>query len=248
MESSSWLFQILAAVVYTALGLRLLRLARRGGGLPEALLGTYFVLGGLSYIGYYLPELLEHDDWYVPLTYAARLTYDVGVLPFLLFLQLVFHRDVRWAGWLAAGSGLLLLAGATGSTIAGDYEGVTLDNPWFWCEWVGYTLPFAWLAWITFAEHRSASRRVRIGLTSSLVANRYLLWSIFGVLQVAASLALIPMYVDYARHGFYSAWSDALLGGLENVSLGVLWLVFFAPALYRRWVEGGAPTAGAEAR
>lgn len=248
MESSSWLFQNLAALVYAIIGLRLLQLARRGGGLPEALLSSYFIASSVSYVGYYLPEMLARDDWYVPFTYGARLTYDVGMLPFLLFLRMVFHRGEHWADWLVGGSALLLVAGVAGSTITGDYEGVTIDTPWFWLEWLGYTLPFAWLASIAFAEQRSARRRVRIGLASPMVANRYLLWSLFGAVQVAASLALIPMYVDYARHGFYSAWADAMLGGLENLSLGLLWLVFFAPDAYRRWVGRGAVVAGAEAR
>ena len=247
MESSAWLFQILAALVYATVGVRLLRLALRGRELPEGLLGSYFVLTGISYTAYQLPMMLAVDAWYTPFAYAGRVVYAAGMLPFLLFLRLVFHRGKRWAGWLAATSGLLLAAGLLGATAVGDYEGVSLDSGWFWLEWTGYTLPFAWLAWVAFGERRQALRRVRIGLTGPMLANRYLLWAVFGAVQVAASVALIPMYADYARHGVYSAWSDALSGGLENLSLGVLWLVFFAPGLYRRWIEAGSP-ARAEAR
>lgn len=246
MESNAWLFQILSALVYATVGVRLLRMALRGRELPEGLLGSYFVLTGISYAAYQLPVILVVDTWYTPLAFAGRVIYDAGMLPFLLFLRLVFHRGDRWAGWLAAASGLLLAAGLLGGAAGGDYEGVSLDSTWFWLEWTGYTLPFAWLAWAAFSEHRQALRRVRIGLTRPLLANRYLLWAIFGAVQVAASVALIPMYADYARHGVYSAWSDALLGGLENLSLGMLWLVFFTPALYRRWIEGD-PSARAEA-
>jgi len=44
-------------------------------------------------------------------------------------------------------------------------------------------------------------------------------------------------------------WSDplaALVGLFEAVPAGVIWLVFFPPSLYQRWIDGAAPVAKAE--
>jgi hypothetical protein len=177
---------------------------------------------------------------YTALFFAGRVTYMIGVFPFLLFLQNVFHPGEAWARWLAGTCAVVLFMGVVFSALGGDLEGVALNNKWFWFEWIGYTLPFFWLAVDAFLAYRSAKRRVRIGLTDPLLANRYLLWAFFALAQAAASFALILMYVEYAAAQTYTAWTDFAVGGLELFSIGTLWLVFFAPALYRRWLEGGA--------
>jgi hypothetical protein len=95
----------------------------------------------------------------------------------------------------------------------------------------------------SLSGYRHALRRQGLGLVGPLVANRCLLWGIFGVAQVLVSLAIIAMFIDYGRAGVYSVWSDALVGGLEIASLAILWPVFFAPSVYRRWLEASAGEA-----
>jgi hypothetical protein len=42
------------------------------------------------------------------------------------------------------GTAILLVAGVGGSVWSGDLEGFSIGNSWFWAEWTGYTIPFAW--------------------------------------------------------------------------------------------------------
>ena len=248
MEASAYLFELLAALAYLGVGARLLRLASRTGERPERLLGAYFVGSGISYLLYEIPLVLTLDVWQTPAFFAGRVVYDLALVPFVLFLLEVFHRDEAGAAWMAGAILLLLFAGLAASIWTGDYEGLSVDHPGFWCEWLGYTIPFAWLAGDALAGHLRARLRMRIGLIEPLVANRYLLWGLFAVLQVAISLVLIAMYVEYADDGAFSVWADAVVGGLEMTSIGLLYLVFFAPHAYRRWLGAQADAVAAGAR
>ena len=52
-------------------------------------------------------------------------------------------RSERWARWAVGACMLLVFVGLGVSSALGDYEGLALDSPWFWCEWTGYTAPFS---------------------------------------------------------------------------------------------------------
>ena len=57
-----------------------------------------------------------------------------------------------------------------------------------------------------------------------------------GVLQLSTFLVSLAQYAEYEVTGVWSTWSDSTLGVLEMVTIGTIWLVFFPPAVYRRWV------------
>jgi hypothetical protein len=248
MEANAYLFELLAALAYCGVAVRLLRLAARTRQRPERMLGVYFAASGISYLLYETPLVLAREDWQTPAFFAGRVLYDVALLPFLLFLIDLFHRGQRWAVWLAATDLALLFAGLSASIWTGDYEGLSVGHIGFWCEWMGYTFPFAWLAAVALAGHRQARRRVRIGLVAPLVANRYLLWGLFAVLQVAISGVLIAMYAEYAADGAFSFWADTAVGTLEMGSIGTLYLVFFSPRAYRRWLAARTEAVAVGAR
>jgi hypothetical protein len=54
------------------------------------------------------------------------------------------------------------------------------------------------------------------------------------------------MYAHYARHGEFAAIWDRLVGAAEIASIAVIWVVFFAPAFYQRWINGNALAATVE--
>jgi hypothetical protein len=246
MEDHAYIGELLAAVVYLIAGVRLLRLAQRTGEAPERLLGVAFALIGTSYLLYTAPIIYGLESLWTPLTLAGRITFAVGVVPVALFTRTVFRRHESWATWLVCGCGVLLSVGVTFSLLGGDVEGMTLTSWWFWLEWLGYTVPPAWISVEAFLVYAGAKRRKRIGLCDALVANRYLLWAFHGLFGVGGSLSVIAMYSDYAATGTFSAWTDSLLGGLEMGSIVMLWLVFFPPTFYRRWIQSTAPVAKAE--
>ena len=90
-------------------------------------------------------------------------------------------------------------------------------------------------------QHLQARRRVRVGLCDRLVCNRYLLWASFALFQVAMCLVVLPQYAEYQATNQFTAKWDAIYGAFEVASLVMIWLVFFPPALYQRWIGGAAP-------
>jgi hypothetical protein len=93
-------------------------------------------------------------------------------------------------------------------------------------------------------------RRVALGLADPLVANRFVLWSVWtGALGFAALLLLAVRSRAFwlQLHGVdprvvmpAAIPITAALAGIAVVCAGVaVWLAFFPPASYRRWVRAG---------
>jgi hypothetical protein len=162
------------------------------------------------------------------------------------FTRQVFRREDPWAAWLVVGTAALLVAGVAGSALGGDWEGFSISNGWFWLEWVGFTLPFGWAGSEAFAQYRQARRRLDLGLCDPLVCNRYLLWALFGALQTFSCLVLLPQYSEYETTSQFTATWDALYGASIIASLVMIWLVFFPPTFYQRWIQRATPAAKAE--
>jgi hypothetical protein len=237
MDQSIYLFDNLTGILYLAVGIRLLALYTRTRQKPELLLGINYLLFSASFIIYELPDTVGRGLDYEWCGLGGRVAFALGIIPLLLFTTRVFRPGERWAEWLVWGNLAVLFGGVFFSVLGGDFEGFTLDNPCFWFEWVGYTVPFAWIAAEALGAYIAAKKRVRLGLCKPVVANRYGLWVLFGVLECANSIAVIFLYRAYAITQAWPAWGDYLAGGLETAATGTLWLVFFSPAFYQRWVE-----------
>lgn len=234
-------FELATALFYLGAGLRLTRLAHRSGERPERLLGGLFLVSGVSYLVYWIPI----DAWLTPLSFAGRLLYLPAPVILAVFTHRTFRPQAPWAAPLVLLTALLLAVGVTGSAFSGDLEGFAIGNPWFWPEWVGYTLPFAWAGAEALLRHARARRQLRLGLCEPEVCNRFLLWGLFGALQVTASLALLGQYASYESEGaFTTAW-DVVMAAIEGGSLLPIWLAFFPPAFYRRWLAGARLTRAA---
>jgi hypothetical protein len=95
------------------------------------------------------------------------------------------------------------------------------------------------------AQYFKRRRRLKLGLCTPMACNRFLLWGIAGSLWVVLEAIVTVNDLVYAHTG----WRPALLGiGIalfEVVPVASVWFVFFPPAFYRRWVEGGG-SRGAE--
>jgi hypothetical protein len=231
--------ELITACAYMALGVRLLVLAARSGQGPERLLAAVFVLTAVSYVVYVSPELIEHEWLWTWAALAGRVIYVP--VPFLVacFTRRVFRPQESWSEWLVVAGLALHVIGVAGAAAAGDYTGYDMGSPWFWLEWGGYTLPFGWAGVEAFVRYRQSRRRRVLGLCSPLVSNRFLLWSLFGVTQVAVSLMTVGQYAGYGATGFFSKSWDTALALIEVPSLVLCYLAFIPPALYRVWVERG---------
>ena len=163
MEDHAYIGELIAGIAYLTVGIRMFRLSQRTGESPERLLGVSFSLIGTSYLFYEIPSIFSLESLWTPLSFAGRVTFDVGIVPFALFTRTVFRRDARWATWLVCGCAVLLTIGVTFSLLAGDAEGMTLSNSWFWFEWVGYTVPSAWMSVEAFLAYVGAKNAYGLG-------------------------------------------------------------------------------------
>ena len=241
MEDSAYLFEIIAGGLYVLVGIPLWQLARRTGDVAARLIGITFLLWGLSYLLYNIPLVLHDEGLMLPLFFGGLIVYDLSALTMALFTLRVFRKNETWARGLLLATAACLALGVVGSAAVGDWEGVyPLTNHWFWVEWLGMCLPLAWVSVEGLFEYTQASRRMALGLCEPIVANRFLLWGLVGVCALSSNFALLPQYIEYEQEAQFSAAMDALVGGLEIFTIGVIVLVFFPPRWYRRWIENGA--------
>jgi hypothetical protein len=246
MEESSYLFQLLAGVFYIAMSIPLLRRGARSGEKPERMLGSAFLLFGVSYIFYQLPMIPAFSALWVESTVVGRMTTAAGIVLIAFFTRLVFREAVPWAKGLALACALLITVGIAVSFVEGDWEGYRpLSSAGFWLEWVGLTAPGIWVAVEGFTNHRSAVKRVAVGLCDPIVANRFFIWGLFGVGLVSAMVVVIPMNIEYEMYGTFSTWADAVGGSAEVFTIATVWFAFYPPAIYRNWVGKRAVTADA---
>ena len=246
MEEQAYIGELISALIYLYVGARLLRLSSRTGEAPERLLGAMFLVVCISLVLYDVPIILNNESIWTAFNFAGRVTYLPAPVLLAVFTRRVFRPEGAWGAWMAYGCASLMAAGVGGSVWTGDLEGFSVSSPWFWAEWIGYTIPYVWAGAEAVAHHRRARRRLRLGLCDPLVCNRYLLWGLFGAAQVLVSLAVIPSYSEYEQGGAFTATWDALISAGEIFSLALIWLIFFSPAFYRRWINGNAPVAKAE--
>jgi len=237
MEGNAYLGELSAGIIYLLAGIRLVLLSIRTAEIPERLLGASFILLGVSGILYSLPDIQLFSAFETPIFFAARVAYLPSCMLVALFTARVFRPDARWAKGLVRGVAAMVVVGVGGSAADGDWEGFSLSSVWFWFEWVGYTLPFGWAAAEAFHQYRRARRRVSIGLCEPSVCNRMLLWSLFGGIQLLSCVIVLGQYAAYERENVFSSTWDFLYSGATLAALIVMWIAFFPPGAYVRWIN-----------
>jgi hypothetical protein len=247
MGESWYTGEIVAGLVYLIAGVRLYQLSAKTDGLPERLLSWTFLLWSPAYLGFVFAYALLDESRLTPFVLSARLLFHAGTLAIALFTRQVFRSQERWAGWLITGTAVCLLVGVGGSVSVGDWEGAhPLSNPWYWVERLGGAVPFAWMGAEGFVQFRKARQRLRLGLCKAIVCNRYLLWSLAGTGWLLLELVVIAEYTGYETTGEWSYALGLIDSALEFLPVALIWLAFFPPALYRRWINGATATAELE--
>jgi hypothetical protein len=242
MQEDIYLAEFLAGIFYLRVGARLLRLARRTREVPEQLLGLYFAGSGVSYTIYYIPDLTGSLALAGAWQFASRLAYVFAIVAILTFTRVTFRPDDRWAKGLAGLLTLVMCGGLVTAAVNRAWEGGVESVGW-WLEFGAYTAALLWFACETFSAWGGARKRMRIGLCDGVVANRFLLVALFGAFQVGACFAELAMEFEYAATQGVSALADGIVGAMEIAGIAMLWLVFFSPAWYQRWVTRQTPAA-----
>jgi hypothetical protein len=226
-------------------GVRLLRLARRTGEIPELMIGSCFISGGL--IGFpasVAAQLLVSDSpdlarW-MAMAYAVGLAIAAACI--LVAWWKIYHSASRWGPWVVS-VWMAFLAGACVSQLGRPLAELTPGaGPWQSLRAVVQGGAYAAIAFSGFRYHVLLRRRLRLGLADPVVANRIWLWS------VAAFLVTLQYGYTLAIPWLSSLFDAVSVAPAFVGTLGVLIALsithaFYPPQRYLRWIE---KRAGAE--
>jgi hypothetical protein len=223
---------------------RLLLLARRTRGLPEALVGTgLLLLGALGYpLAIAVPMSAAQPSLQTAFMLAHAVLQSVGLGSIVLFTWRVFRPDESWARVLVGASfcGVAALAAWQSAGPGWPSFAATQKGPWVYLS--AFTLfSLGWAGTEALAYHRKLVLRLALGLADAVAADRMRLWSI-SILSAFAISALVAG-MRAAGHAIDPRAMGVFLGPLGVVSAGSMWLAFLPPARYLRWVEARARRA-----
>jgi hypothetical protein len=233
------------AVAALTVGSRMLRMWSRTHRLPELALGSHILIlitgYSLEFSGLSGAETLGPDAAFA-LRAGGNLAYALSIVAYLLFSWRVFRPESRWAAALVVLCTLALAVGWTGELVTGRFELVPerFAKPWFWIAFVPRIVCMGWSAVEGLTRWRLLRRRVRIGLESPLLANRFLCWGLAALAEVmiyvVAGVALLgPRPTDFL------VGPAALLISAMGVAASVtILLAFLPPPAWQRWLESRA--------
>lgn len=230
-------------IVSVAVGVRLLTLHRKTGGMPELLLGLMLLLSvGL---GYPLKIAATRIDPGVagPVVAVSSLVVAVGFSCLVAFTWRVFRRDAEWARAVAVAGILVLLVTGLWDAIEA-LRGADVYTPdHFTLQSVihGSTVMavYLWTAWESLRYRGKLKRRLRLGMADPLVCNRLLLWGLMSLCVAGGILLNITAGV----RGVSIVDSPGVLLGSSATGLAqtlLLVLAFAPPRAYLAWVRGPA--------
>jgi len=247
------LLLLISTVAYVgvglAVGIRLVRLARRTGGFAERMLGTACLAGpGILAPCFVVVNALPEPEWAVRgASFGAQLAYAVFCTVMLLFTWQCFRKEAAWARWLTGGATALVLAGAAIGIVRafGVEDAAALRD----MNHLGYRLlafaslvGHAWTALESLLYYGRMRKRARLGLADPVVTNRFLLWGLVGAGALVASG--VPFAVGLLGGDSFNDVPTRLVGAAAIIASSVcLQLAFLPPASYVAWLTARARAA-----
>lgn len=240
MEALGAVCHLLYVLVSAIVGTRLLARGRRADATPERWLGLALLgQGGIGYLAMLIPAVIGPEietPLTISLSIAGRLMVDGGMLALLGFTLSVFRPGDRRARWIAALLVSITVAAVAAMFAAGDWWGKDVQSVSFWAEILGAQGALAWATGEAWLYRQRLVRRVALGLADPEIANRALLWTGFGVAQLGLMATVILATCLYAATGRIFLTLDAVMAGCGLASSLCLWLAFWPPVAYRRWI------------
>jgi hypothetical protein len=226
------------ALVSSAVGLHLILLARRTGLLPERLSGiSMFLAGGLGSTLLLAAGFAGDARWLFAT--AAVVAINFGVAALGVFTWRVFRPTLMGATLVAACVMLLFLSMIV-DRFAGHYLGAPRSGFSIAADHAGRLVLYGWATWESLRQYARARRRVRLGLTEPLVANRFLLWGL--ATGAALGIWLHALWRELVRsHDDTQAY--LVITAFGGACALALWLAFFPPRTYRARFASGAVSA-----
>lgn len=227
--------------VCAAVGVKLLWLGARAGRVPELAMGAgYLFFGGL---GYPLSAAARSGVGGSPelsggLLASALLLQNLGVVACYVFTWQVFRSDARGR------AAVVVAAAALGASWVGHafdpgFAGARSGGPWYYAGLCVRALAFVWAAAEAMTYYTQLRRRLRLGLADPVVANRVLLW---GISSLLIAVAFAVFFAGQRSAAGVTATPIVLLTAACGLTAGVaIWMAFFPPLAYRRWLRAGQP-------
>jgi hypothetical protein len=230
-------------VVGTAVGSRLLLLARRTRKLPELAIGTAcltMAVGGVLLC----PIIYFADSWPEGLIFAisitSKLVFAVGASAVCILTWRVFRPGRLWAASAWATASLAMAAAILVQALRGDattHWALLPENHVFW--WVRVAA-FSWAGLESLRYAGMMRRQARLGLGDPVVAAQIRLWGVAGT-TIAAMVALWAV-APHLGHASVRDWPSGMFvaNALGLVAASSLHLAFLPPLAWRRWIAGRA--------
>ena len=227
-------------VVSLVVGLRLLLVWHRTRELPEFALGFgLFAMGGIGY-----PLMIVAVQG-VGLSVTVRegclalqiALNVVGITAMAVFTRRVFRPASPAAHAAVVATGVALLSLAVWQAVSPGLWAFITDRSGAWS--VSALVIVAALGWSGFESllyFAKLRRRVRLGLADPLVTQRFGFWG-FSILT-AAGISLAGHVLELVGVPTVGSLIGALVVGPPGLLMSAaLWLAFFPPAAYVRWVQ-----------
>lgn len=231
--------------VDAVVGVRLLMLAQRTRELPEAALGTAFLL--LGAIGYPLSTaarrgMLPTDEANAALMAAGFAAQNLACFAIYWMAARTFRSGARWARGLVFAAGLALVASYVGHALDSGFVGNTTGSAYY-LGLVTRTGAFAWACFESLRQFGLARRRLALGLADALVVNRFLLFGL-GTGGVFAAFAIFLVAQLLHAKVAEAGWVLAATGAAGLFAAVPTWFAFLPPPFYRRWFGAEASARG----
>jgi hypothetical protein len=224
---------ILISVALALLAIRLFRTAWQTRKAPELLAGLY--LAAVPPAVSLVIRLDRFGDAREAVAIIAYLGLAVGGAALSLFTWKTFRPHAAWARWLGIALAVVIAGGMVVEVLRGRADegtrGVLLQLP----SWISSI----WLFSESLHHYMLMRRRRSLGLIDPVVANRFLLFVIWTGPFVLLPLFTIGMTLvsgealQLAQSPAYRAF--VRFNGL--VMFGGIWLSFFPPRAYQRWIR-----------
>jgi hypothetical protein len=223
----------------SAVGVRLLWLAKAGGGRPALLCGNGFCL--IAILGFPLGVLSGQGlapvaQVHLPLVAVSLLANLLGIACFFAFTVSVFRPTALWAHTLAgAGIACTAMAGVAivGALVVAPGSASSFAVTWGWSVTFQAlcALCFFWMGCEGLREWWRSRRLLALGLSDARVSNRLLMWGLFGISTtlLCTVLLLVQLSGQPAATSVVAQLSQALFGVLSS---GAATLAFFPPRAY----------------
>jgi hypothetical protein len=231
----------------TSMGLRLLWLWTKTRELPELTLGIAYIAGGtlgwtLTLVSF-APGLLGTPAGNALRTFAV-LCLSLGSMGVAIGNWRIYRPENRGIGIACAALVLVLGVEFVRNAVLHGTPFVRADDGWYWPGAIGRALPYWWSTFETIRYYLLMRRRLRFGLVQPVMVNKFFLWAVSGLCgSTTCALAVAGTVFDFE----YSHASVVLsaYGALGALSAFSIWLAFFPPARYLRFVEAHADGAAA---